>query len=212
MLSYRARIPQIDERFSTIRKQLDERRRLSRDEAFQLVDGDPPTEIDEPSDGLPSPADVEMSLSALTGVSRPTIIRFDTTIHQQPAAALIDSTSSHNFVSCEAVGKLFLRATPIKPFKVMATHADFIWCERCYTVVPIEIQGVQLQVDLYGPNARRRSMAFNWKKATVRFKEKGSWVKLQGFNDPDKRTTAAAEPLNPPVFGEKLTAAPPHHH
>ncbi|CAL1403475.1 unnamed protein product [Linum trigynum] len=222
MLAYRACFSQIGERSSIIRKQLDERRRLSRDGARQLVDGEPPIEIDEPPDKSPILATAEISLSALTGVPRPTIIRFDTTIHQEPAAVLVDSASSHNFVSCEAVGKLFLRATPIKPLKVRATHGDFIWCERCYTAVPIEIQGVQLQVDLYELPLRgvdvvlgvpwldqASPISFNWKKATVRFKEKGSWVTLQGFNDPDKRTTTTAEPLNPPAFAEKLTAAPP---
>ncbi|CAL1406834.1 unnamed protein product [Linum trigynum] len=80
MLAYRACFPQIEETSSIIQKQLDERRRLSRDGALELVNGEPPIEIDEPPDIPPSPVDVEISLCALKGISKPTIILFDTTI------------------------------------------------------------------------------------------------------------------------------------
>ncbi|CAL1411650.1 unnamed protein product [Linum trigynum] len=204
MLAYRACFPPIDERSCIIKKQLDERRRLSRDEALQLVDGEPPIEIDEPPDKPPSPADAEISLSALKDVSKSTIIRFDTTIRQEPAAAFVDSASSHNFVSYEVAERLFLRSTEIPPFEVKVINEDSLLCQRCYEAVPIEIQGVQIQADLYelplrgvdvvlgGQWLKHASpISFDWRNATMRFKDKGSWVTLQGAINPDNEDTAA---------------------
>ncbi|CAI0393769.1 unnamed protein product [Linum tenue] len=205
-LAYRARLTETDVMLDIIQRRFEGCRRLPQDEVLQLVDGEPPIEIDEPPDKSPILAAAEISLSALTGVFKPTIIRFDTTIHQESAAVLVDSGSSHNFVSREAAGRLFLRATAIAPFEVKVINGGSLLCQRYYEAVPIEIQGIQLQVDLYELPLRETNVvlgcqwlelaspiSFDWKKATMRFKYKGSWVTLQGAINSDNKTTAAAE-------------------
>ncbi|CAI0394367.1 unnamed protein product, partial [Linum tenue] len=103
---------------------------------------------------------------------------------------------------------MFVRATAIPPFEVKVTDGNFLLCERCYEAVQIEIQGVQLRVDLYelprcgidvnlgGQWLKQASpISFDWRNATMHFKDKGSWVTLQGAINPDDEGTAADRSL-----------------
>lgn len=72
-------------------------------------DGDAPaTEAEEP----------EITLHALTGWGSPKTIRTHAEIHNQKLIALIDSGSTHNFITDKVANRLNLQLTPTKPFHV----------------------------------------------------------------------------------------------
>ncbi|CAL1395113.1 unnamed protein product [Linum trigynum] len=181
-------------------------RRLPRDDVLQLVDGEPPIEIDKPPDKPPIPADVEISLCSLTGASSPTTIRFNTSIRQERVVVHVDHGSSHKFVSREVAEKLFLKARPIPPFEVKVANGDCLVCNRCFEVVPIEVQGTRLVVDLFELPIHGLEVVFgvhwlkelapmtiNWQLMTIRFKYNGVWVTLQGIREPTDRDTNLAK-------------------
>ncbi|CAL1381208.1 unnamed protein product [Linum trigynum] len=139
------------------------------------------------------PPDAEISVTGLTGVYNAAIIRLDATIHKEPMAALADRSSTHNFIKIDIVKCLGLQAKPISPFKAKVRTGKILVCDRFYKADPIDIQGVQFDVDLYelldcGTEVvlgvqwfrQLRYAWIYWDKSIVSFMNEEVEVKLEG--------------------------------
>ncbi|CAI0377560.1 unnamed protein product [Linum tenue] len=108
-------------------------------------------------------------------------------------ATLAGRSSTHNFINTDIAKGLGLQAKPISPFKVKVRIGKILVCDRFYKVVPIDIQGVQFDVDLYElPDCgtevvlgmqwfrQLRYAWIYWDKSFVSFMNEEVEVKLQG--------------------------------
>lgn len=77
--------------------------------------GDDEDEFEEAEQELQEP---EITLQALTGWDSSKTIRIQARTHKKLLTALIDSGSTHNFISEKAANRLNLKITPVKAFKV----------------------------------------------------------------------------------------------
>lgn len=74
----------------------------------------------------------EISVHALAGVRGSRTMRFESWIYGRRAIVLIDSGSTHNFISQEVAKKLNLDSTIIEPFSVRVANRDQISCKEVY--------------------------------------------------------------------------------
>ena len=82
----------------------------------------------------------EISLHALVGVSSPQTMRVIGTINGRPLHILIDSGSTHNFVSLKFPKRMGCCKTASPTFAVMMAHGEWLTSEEIYLAVPMEIQ------------------------------------------------------------------------
>lgn len=85
---------------------------------------------------------------SLDGVS-PTTIRTAAAIHRQKLIALIDSGSTHNFITDKVANRLNLKLTVTKPFHVRVADGHPIRCIGAYHQVLTTVDGVTFYIDYY---------------------------------------------------------------
>lgn len=110
-----------------------------------LIEGIDDSE-DEDDDETPEP---EITLQALTGWGSPKTIRTNAEVSRQRLVALIDSGSTHNFVTDKVAGRLNLKLSPAKPFHVRVADGHPIRCTGIYKDVPTIIDGVHFRIDFF---------------------------------------------------------------
>lgn len=88
-------------------------------------------------------------LHALSGVSTPRTMRVTGLICGRRLHILIDSGSTHNFVSLKFAKRMGCSTTPALTFQVMVANGEKLRCEEIYVAVPIEIQGYKFQTNMY---------------------------------------------------------------
>lgn len=93
-------------------------------------DGDPQDDTE------PQP---EISLHALTGWDTPSTIRLHVDIGSHQLLALVDSGSTHNFISEKAAQRLRLSATATTPFMVRVANGYPLKCGSRYETVELKI-------------------------------------------------------------------------
>lgn len=91
----------------------------------------------------------EITLNALTGWDSPTTMRLLATIADHNLHALVDSSSTHNFISEKVALNLKLQETPSKPFDVRVANGTPLRCQRRFDNVNIQIGGTRFRVTLY---------------------------------------------------------------
>ena len=146
------------------------------------IDG-PTVTIEEEEDSTTTP---EISLHALVGVSSPQTIRVTGIINGRPLHILIDSGSTHNFVSLKFAKRMGCCKTASPAFAVMVANGERLTCEEIYLVVPMEIQEYRFQanvypLDLQGPDVvlgmqwlqGLGRVLHDWSKLTMEFWDKG---------------------------------------
>lgn len=115
-----------------------------------LIEGVEDTDDDgDESDIPPTTDEPEITLQALTGWGSPKTIRTHTEIHHQKLIALIDSGSTHNFITDKVANRLNLKLTPTKTFDVRVADGHPIRCTGVYRRVQATIDGVLFQVDFF---------------------------------------------------------------
>ena len=62
---------------------------------------------------------------------------------------LIDSGSTHNFVSLKFTKRMGYYTTPALAFQVMVANGEKLPCEEIYLAVPMDIQGYKFQTNMY---------------------------------------------------------------
>lgn len=71
------------------------------------------------------------------------------TISQRQVVTLIDSGTTHNFMSDKAANRLNLKLTQTKPFTVRVADGNPLRCTNKYQGVAIELGSVVFNIDLY---------------------------------------------------------------
>lgn len=94
----------------------------------------------------PSP---EITLHALTGWDAPTTMRLRADIGNRHLLALVDSGSTHNFISTKAAQKLRLQKTETPSFLVKVANGEPMRCRASYGAVEMQIGTATFTMTLY---------------------------------------------------------------
>ncbi|KAI9162349.1 hypothetical protein LWI28_026440 [Acer negundo] len=93
--------------------------------------------------------EAELSLNAMSGVSKPSTMRLMAWVGKFEVSMLVDSGSSHNFINANIVRKIRLQGAAIKPFDVKVTNEEKLKCEEVVHKVKMNVQGVRIAADLH---------------------------------------------------------------
>ncbi|RVW63028.1 Retrovirus-related Pol polyprotein from transposon 17.6 [Vitis vinifera] len=130
-------------------------------------------EIEEPA--INEQTEPEISFHALTGWSTPKPCGLQLRLGQHEVVVLIDSGSTHNFISEKVADMLHLPVVPTKPFTVKVANGTPLKCQGRFEHVHVILQGVQWLEQL-------GIVVCNWKKLTMVFQWENQTHKLQGTN------------------------------
>ncbi|KAF2299218.1 hypothetical protein GH714_030990 [Hevea brasiliensis] len=112
-----------------------------------LDGGTEESDTDEQNDlGVLQP---EISLHALSGWTTQKTMRVWAKIDHHEVVILIDSGSTHNFISDRMANVLHLPTTPIEPFNVKVADGKPLTCKGKFDNVNILIQGIPFALTLY---------------------------------------------------------------
>ncbi|TXG61145.1 hypothetical protein EZV62_012508 [Acer yangbiense] len=93
--------------------------------------------------------EAELSLNAMSGVSKPSTMRLMAWVRKFEVSMLVDSGSSHNFINTNIVRKIGLRGAAIEPFDVKVANGEKLKCEKVVHEVKMNVQGVRIAADLH---------------------------------------------------------------
>ncbi|KAA8544713.1 hypothetical protein F0562_019440 [Nyssa sinensis] len=152
---------------------------------------------------LDNPHNSEITLHALSGWATPKTMRVEATIGVHTVITLIDSGSTHNFISKHMAEVLRLPALPTQSFIVKVANGEQLQCQDRFDKVPISIQGVYFSLTLYSLPLtgldlvlgiqwleRLGSVICNWKKLTMDFTWDNQPRRLVGVNGHPIETTS----------------------
>ncbi|KAH7572791.1 hypothetical protein JRO89_XS03G0015000 [Xanthoceras sorbifolium] len=91
----------------------------------------------------------EITLLALTRWTIPRTMRINTKIGSHEVVALIDSGSTHNFISDRIASMFCLPATPTKPFTVRVANGEQLSCKGRYEKVLVELQDTKFLLKFF---------------------------------------------------------------
>ncbi|CAL9217878.1 unnamed protein product [Arabidopsis halleri] len=114
-----------------------------------IMEGENDEEEEETSRENDEDDNPEISVYALTGWNAPQIIRLLTRIGKHELTALVDSGSTHNFVSERTTRELKLRVTPVKSFSVKVADGKPLQCRGKLEGVTVKIGGANFKMTLY---------------------------------------------------------------
>ncbi|RVW24529.1 Transposon Ty3-I Gag-Pol polyprotein [Vitis vinifera] len=136
------------------------------------------SEIQEDDNGK----EPEITLHALTGWIVPRTMRIKAIIGAHEVVALIDSGSTHNFISDRVAETLRLPVKPTTPFTVRVANGERLSCKGKYEKLTVNLQGIQWLETL-------GSVVCDWKKRTMDFIWEQQPKKLQGIEIPPIQDT-----------------------
>ena len=150
-------------------------------------------EIEEPA--INEQTEPEISFHTLTGWSTPKTMRITAKIRQHEVVVLIDSGSTHNFISEKVADMLHLSVVPTKPFTVKVANGTPLKCQGRFEHVHVILQGIPFSLTLYSLPLTGLDLVLgvqwleqlgtvvcNWKKLTMEFQWENQTHKLQGTN------------------------------
>ena len=91
----------------------------------------------------------ELTLNALKGPLKPTVMRLLATVEGREVYVLVDSGASHNFINSKLVKKLHLQATPIEAFDVKVANGERLRCTHVVKQIQLLVQGVEIEAELH---------------------------------------------------------------
>jgi len=91
----------------------------------------------------------EITLHALIGWVAPKTIRITARIGSSDVIALIDSGSTHNFISERLANALRILVVPIASFTVRVTNGEKLKCQGHFEEVGVDLQGTHFSLTLY---------------------------------------------------------------
>ncbi|KAL4278328.1 hypothetical protein GQ457_03G010840 [Hibiscus cannabinus] len=137
----------------------------------------------------------EISLHALSGWSSHKTMRVLAKIGTHAIVVLIDSGSTHNFISKKMATMLQLPVIPTKSFNVKVANGEPLQCQGRFENVPVDIQGIPFILTLYALPLRGLDLVLgvhwleqlgtvvcNWKQLTMEFQWNNKTKKLQGMD------------------------------
>ena len=103
------------------------------------------SEIQEDDNGK----EPEITLHALTGWIVPRTMRIKAIIGAHEVVALIDSGSTHNFISDRVAETLCLPVKPTTPFTVRVANGERLSCKGKYEKLTVNLQGNEFHLDFF---------------------------------------------------------------
>lgn len=76
-------------------------------------------------------------------------MKIESWIKDRRVTVLIDNGSTHNFINQVVARKLGLKPIKVEPFHVRVANDKRLTCDILYKNVPIRIQGVAINVNLF---------------------------------------------------------------
>lgn len=126
--------------------------------------------------------ELEITLHALTGWSAPRTMRIKAAIGSHELVALVDSGSTHNFISERIAGTLSLPVTPTEPFSVRVANGERLTCSWKYNNITANLQGTKFEPEFFSLPLIGLDMVLgvqwleglgsvvcDWKKSTMEF-------------------------------------------
>ena len=156
------------------------------------------SEIEEDDNGK----ELEITLHALTGWIVPRTMRIKAIIGAHEVVALIDSGSTHNFISDRVAETLCLPVKPTTPFTVRVANGERLSCKGKYEKLTVNLQGNEFHLDFFSVPLNGLDMVLgiqwletlgsvvcDWKKRTMDFIWEQQPKKLQGIEIPPIQDT-----------------------
>ncbi|XP_035549720.1 uncharacterized protein LOC118349417 [Juglans regia] len=148
--------------------------------------------IKENHEGAPEP---EITLHALTGWTAPKTMRIAAKIRNHEVIVLIDSGSTHNFISEHMANLLRLPVIPTESFTVRVANGEKLKCQGRFEEVPINLHDTKFSLTLYSLPLTGLDMVLgiqwletlgsvvcDWRKLTMEFTWKNQTKKLVGID------------------------------
>jgi len=138
----------------------------------------------------------EITLHALTGWAAPKTMRITVRIGSSDVIALIDSGSTHNFISERLANALRIPVVPTTSFTVRVANGEKLKCQGRFEAVRVDLQGTHFSLTLYSLPLTGLdlvlgiqwlemlgSVVCNWKQLTMEFQWKNQLRRLHGVGD-----------------------------
>ena len=148
--------------------------------------------VDENYEGPPEP---KITFHALTGWTAPKTMRITAKIYAHDVIVLIDSGSTHNFISEHMANLLRLPVVPTQPFTVRVANGENLKCQGRFEEVQIDLHGTIFSLTLYSLPLTGLdvilgiqwletlgSVMCDWRKLTMEFRWKSQTKKLVGID------------------------------
>jgi hypothetical protein len=158
-----------------------------------LLEGDEETHLQDDEDFEDD--EPQISLHALTGWSTAKTMRIMARIGNHELTVLIDSGSTHNFISERIANWLHLPVIPTQPFNVKVANGNPLKCQGRFENIHVLLQGIPFMLTLYALPLcgldlvlevqwleQLGTVACDWKKMTMEFMWKNQKQKLQGID------------------------------
>ena len=139
----------------------------------------------------------KISLHALTSWSPHKTMQVKATIESHELIVLIDSGSTHNFISERIANILQLPIKSTKPFNVKIANGRSLTCQGRFEDVSIRVQGIPFYLIVYALPLSGLDLVLgvewleqlgtvecNWRQLTMKFTWNNQSHKLQGINGP----------------------------
>lgn len=104
-----------------------------------IMEGENEPEYDEEEERIENDQPPEITLHTLSGWDAPTTICLRAGVGNRHVLALVDSGSTHNFISTKAAQKLRLRRTATPSFLVRVANGEPMKCEGRFDEVEVKI-------------------------------------------------------------------------
>lgn len=91
----------------------------------------------------------EITLHALTGWTAPRTMRIIATMGSREVMVLIDSGSTHNFISDRLANSVRLPVVPTEPFIVRVANGEQLTCQGRFDEVLVNLQGTEFYLTLF---------------------------------------------------------------
>jgi hypothetical protein len=139
-----------------------------------------------------------LAVQATSGTEAPSCIRLPVQVGGQTMLLLLDSGSTHSFISANFVAHIQAATVPIPAVPVKLANGDFVQCDQMVSQLEWHCQGYKFSTDLrilqlgvydgvLGMDwlEGQGNMNCNWKGKAISFDHLGDWITLQGIL-PDK--------------------------
>lgn len=159
--------------------------RETTEEISEIIRGTKQGETDDP----------EITFYALTGWTTPQTMRVMVRIEPYEIVVLIDSGSTHNFISTGLANLLQLPIEPTTAFSVRVANGEKLTCQGKFEKVQILIQEIPFSLTVYALPITGLDMVLgiqwleqlgtvecNWKSLTMAFNWENKQRHLQGIN------------------------------
>ena len=134
-------------------------------------------------------------MHALTGLSAPRTMRVAAKVGPVEVMVLVDSGSTHNFISTKMANMLQLPIIPTEPFTVRVANGEQFNCHGRFENVQVMLQNIPFSLTLYSLPLTNLDIVLgiqwlemlgpvvcNWKKLTMDFYWENETLKLQGVS------------------------------